>query len=389
MITIMVLAAVLMLGVLLFPCYFALSANREVDRFTDQEIRQFPVVALAVIYKGGYVGKNPAGYVKPFVPGDELVGIAYEAMTGGATDGAEKVRVFTLGDFVLPLTSVAQKDVGKPVYATADDTLALTGHFDAFVGRVFAVHATNYAVVRLRSAGETPQPTGEGSTLITVGDAKDFLALAAAGTGYHPDGLKVQAIGAAGAPVVGKLDAEDGGLNLAFSATAEVQTAAIFGEKEVLPVDKGITMDFDFTIHTAADAAVADFDIGLGTAPTANSLADIDHGDMAQLAALHLDLDGLNLYAQSDNATTDVANTDTLVDVVVDTYNHGRIVVRPDGTVEFWVDGARKLSTTAFAVLSTAVLAPFAVLEKTSNDSPGSVYVKNLRVAGGLAAKAA
>ena len=109
---------------------------------------------------------------------------------------------------------------------------------------------------------------------------------------------------------------------------------------------------------------------------------------MVQLASFHLDGNSDNILAQSDNNTTDVEATDTTVDndSTTDVPKKFKIVGRVDGTVEFWIAGARVLSTTSFALLSTALVAAFINVEKTSNDTTAVVTFRNLRVCGAAAA---
>jgi len=56
----------------------ALSANREVDRYVDQELRSYQVATGAHVYKGGFVGLNASGYVRALAAGDRCAGLAYE-----------------------------------------------------------------------------------------------------------------------------------------------------------------------------------------------------------------------------------------------------------------------------------------------------------------------
>jgi hypothetical protein len=181
-------------------------------------------------------------------------------------------------------------------------------------------------------------------------------------------------------------DAEDGGIKGDFDAVAEVALASCRQRNDTLPVDKGVTLDVDLVVADSGDNAALDIDFGFGTALTTNSEADIDHGDMAQLAAFHLDGNSDDILAQSDDATTDVAAVDTTKnnDSSTDVPKHFKIIVRPSGAVEFWIDGVRVLPTTTFAVLSTALLAAFINMEKTSNDTTASIIFRNLRVAGGM-----
>ncbi len=130
----------------------ALTANREVNRYVDQELRSYPVLATAKIYKGALVGlQRSSGYVRPFQSGDAFAGLAYEQSdnTNGSS-GALAVRVFTQGDFILSVSGATATSVGRPVFASADDTvgLSITGGL-AFVGLIIAVPTNGSAIVRL------------------------------------------------------------------------------------------------------------------------------------------------------------------------------------------------------------------------------------------------
>lgn len=135
----------------------ALSANREVDRYVDQELRSYPVAAATRVFKGGFVSVNATGYVTPLVAGARFVGIAYEEANNTAgTDAAMRVRVFTQGDFAHVLTGATVASVGRPVYASADDTLSFAPGGNTFVGYVQDVVAANDIILRL----DTTAPVG-------------------------------------------------------------------------------------------------------------------------------------------------------------------------------------------------------------------------------------
>ena len=102
-----------------------------------------------------------------------------------------------------------------------------------------------------------------------------------------------------------------------------------------------------------------------------------------QLACFHTDGNVLNILAQSDDDTTDVAAVDTTIDNSLTVVKKFKIVVRPTGAVEFWIDSVRVLAATTFAVLSTATLSGWINLEKTTEDTAAVVKVYKLRVAGG------
>ena len=133
----------------------ALSADALVSRFVDQEIREIPVGAAETIYAGALVGLDPGGYLKPYEPPDDFVGIAYEPADNSAgAVGAINCKVYVQGDFEYTLASAAIKDAGKAVFATADDAIALTGHFDAYVGRIVGRPAADTEVAEAGIASE-------------------------------------------------------------------------------------------------------------------------------------------------------------------------------------------------------------------------------------------
>ncbi len=128
----------------------ALSANREVDRYVDQELRSFPVKAQTHVFKGGFVGLDSNGYAQPLVAGNQAVGLAYEEIDNtSTTDGELSVRVFTEGDFAHALTGAALTNIVDAVYASADDTLTFTATANSLVGVCMDRPAVNEIILRL------------------------------------------------------------------------------------------------------------------------------------------------------------------------------------------------------------------------------------------------
>jgi hypothetical protein len=127
----------------------ALSANREVDRYVDQELRSFQVAASAHVYKGGFVGLN-SGYARALTASDQCVGIAYEeGDNSSGSAGDITVRVYTQGDFLHTLSGAALTNIGDAVYASADDTLTFTSSGNSLVGVCTDVPETNKIILRV------------------------------------------------------------------------------------------------------------------------------------------------------------------------------------------------------------------------------------------------
>ncbi len=130
----------------------ALTANRELNRFVDQELRSFGVAAAEKVFKGALVGiDRSSGFVRNLVSGDVFAGVSYEEAdnTGGA-GGEVAVRLYTQGDFVLPVTNAAQGWVGAPVYAVDDeDTSVIFGEGKSFCGALLEAVSATTGVVRI------------------------------------------------------------------------------------------------------------------------------------------------------------------------------------------------------------------------------------------------
>jgi predicted RecA/RadA family phage recombinase len=128
----------------------ALTANRDLDRYVDQELRAIPVKGGSHIYKGALVGLA-SGYARPLVAGDAFAGIAYEEMDNtSGSDGMASVRVFTLGDFEHALASASRVNNGAAVYASDDGTITLTAGSNSLIGKQVDVPSTGKIVLRLR-----------------------------------------------------------------------------------------------------------------------------------------------------------------------------------------------------------------------------------------------
>lgn len=128
----------------------ALTANREVDHYVDQELRTYPVAATKHVFKGALIGVNASGFAQPLVAGDAFAGIAYEEVDNSSgANGAMTIRVYTQGDFALTLSGITAASAGRPIFASADDTLQLRGSGNSYVGVAQDVPATGELILRI------------------------------------------------------------------------------------------------------------------------------------------------------------------------------------------------------------------------------------------------
>ncbi len=131
----------------------SLTANRDLNRYVDQEIRSFAMSASAHIYKGALVGlERVTGFARPLVAGDVFAGIAYEEKDNSAgAAGVLSIRLYTQGDFILTVTSSAAALIGSPVFALDDDTTGVSPSPGAsYCGILVAVVGANLGIVRIQ-----------------------------------------------------------------------------------------------------------------------------------------------------------------------------------------------------------------------------------------------
>ena len=127
----------------------ALTKDRDTQR-RDGEQRRIPVAASAKIFAGSIVCYNATGYAAPGADtaNFKFAGFAEEYVDNSSgADGALYVRV-RRGVFEIVTSGAAITDIGKPVFATDDQTVAKSGTTNGvFVGRIFAfVSATSVFV---------------------------------------------------------------------------------------------------------------------------------------------------------------------------------------------------------------------------------------------------
>lgn len=158
-----------------------------------------------------------------------------------------------------------------------------------------------------------------------------------------------------------------GMLFMQFGTTAEAQKVDWLSDRSFALASNWVC-EILLELVTAADAAAVDIDVGVASGTHAT-----DFESVAEFCAFHLDGDDLNIDAHSDDGTTDVAPTDTTIDIAAGTPVRLTIDGRNTSDVLFYVNGAEVLNATANLGNLAAASGPlFAIIhaEKTSDDSP-------------------
>lgn len=130
----------------------AITANRDLKRYVDQELRSYPVAASQHIWKGALLGvERSSGNVRNLVAGDAFAGIAYEEMDNSSGSGAAKsVRAYTQGDFILTINNATQALAGSLVLALDNETTGMTSTQGAsHCGTLLGMVSANLGIVRI------------------------------------------------------------------------------------------------------------------------------------------------------------------------------------------------------------------------------------------------
>jgi len=167
-----------------------------------------------------------------------------------------------------------------------------------------------------------------------------------------------------------------GGSNvLEFGLTAEAQKLDLLSSR-AFAVESNWVVDGLVNVITDGDAAAVDFNIGVANATHAS-----DADSITESCFIHLDGTSVNILAESDDGTTEVAATDTTVDYTLGTPFHFLIDGRNTSDIQVYINGVNVLPSSVFKLnAATGPLKLLAHLEKSSDDSPGTFSIDKLRV---------
>jgi hypothetical protein len=166
----------------------------------------------------------------------------------------------------------------------------------------------------------------------------------------------------------------NGVLKFVFDATAEVALAAIYMPQLPIEMDAHPIFEARVAIFDIGDAAALDINIGLADGTHATNFDSV-----TDYVAFHLDGSDLSIKCRSKASAT-VADTDSTVDAVDDTYLNLKIDATDKSDVKFFIDGVRVCSATTFDLSGwTANATPIIHVEKTSDDTTADVRVDRVR----------
>jgi len=174
-------------------------------------------------------------------------------------------------------------------------------------------------------------------------------------------------------PAAGLCGQEPGGITtrFSFSATSEAQKVDALSRQSI-PVTLPFIVEGRCAVYDIADAAAVDINIGI-----ANGTHATDADSITESLFLHFDGNALDILAESDDGTTEVAATDTTVNAVDDTFFDFAIDMRDNTDPQVYINGVLVLSATVFAV--NAATGPWKLLfhmEKTANDTTAEFRIE-------------
>jgi predicted RecA/RadA family phage recombinase len=131
------------------------------------------------------------------------------------------------------------------------------------------------------------------------------------------------------------------------------------------------------TVRIPANGSTSAVDFNIGVA---NGTSTTDADAIAESIFFHIDGGALDIFAESDDGTTEVAATDTTVNATEGSAVANRlefwIDLRNPASAALYIDGVRVLSGTTFNIsAATGPLGLLAHLEKTSSTATGRVVI--------------
>jgi hypothetical protein len=205
-----------------------------------------------------------------------------------------------------------------------------------------------------------------------VFDTDFFGDYPAAGSAFAAPWTKVETNGIG----ITSVASANGNLSFVFDAVNEAATAALYMASLPFDVDDSPIFECRLAIYDIGDNAALDFNFGLASGTHAT-----DFDSVSQYAAFHLDGTDLSVKCRSKDGTTTVADTDTTIDLVDDTFATFKIDATDKSNVKFYINGSQVLTSTTFTLAAyTSRLTPIVHVEKTADDTTMELRLDRIRV---------
>jgi predicted RecA/RadA family phage recombinase len=162
------------------------------------------------------------------------------------------------------------------------------------------------------------------------------------------------------------LQARGGAYKFNISATNEAQKIDILTQ-DGFSKDANAIIELIFNVRD--DGAGTVVDVSLGAANATNAT---DADAITESLFIHLNANDVNIYAESDDGTTEVAATDTTIDYTAGTPVEVWFDMRNPADVQIYVNAALVLGSTVFNV--NAAVGPFKLLAHVEKTAATDAY---------------
>ncbi len=160
-----------------------------------------------------------------------------------------------------------------------------------------------------------------------------------------------------------------------FDAVAEAALSSLLSDSSWHPDGNGI-LEGIINVVGNGDHAALDINVGIANAGHAT-----DADSITESVFVHIDGADLNIFAESDDGTIEVASTNTTVDYVEGTRFEFWIDTRNPADIQIYIDGILVLPSSVFRLdAATGPLKALFHVEKTSNDTVAVVRLHDLNV---------
>lgn len=166
-----------------------------------------------------------------------------------------------------------------------------------------------------------------------------------------------QALGGFGEPAI-----RGGARKFRITATNEAQKVDMLSQRG-FSKDANAIIELIFNVADDGSGTVVDVSLGVANGTNATNADSI-----TESVFIHLDANDVNIYAESDDGTTEVAATDTTVDYTAGTPVEVWMDMRNPADVQIYLDGVLVLGATTFNVnAATGPLKGLIHIEKSSS----------------------
>ena len=344
----------------------ALTANTPLT-FIRGEQSEYPQAA-AVVYEGAMLGDNGSGYARCLVAGDPFVGHSMEYYDNSAGSAGDNNIQRLCGRYRLhvPITGVAITDVGKAVYASADDTLTLTAGANSRVGVVVRYVRTNIASVEFRTHEQSDANIDTSVSFIWVSpDGNDTSGNGSFSKPYATITKALTQVTTARKTIMAMPGTYTETLSLTWPSIDGVSINGVLGHGDGVTI-KGTTGQTDVisinpTVQTATfEATISNVTVD---APTGVKGITFNNTSVAKKINLYLKNVPIEMQTETDKALdivhTDAANAMRVYATGQKNIVEGLLYIEPKNTddrfdfTNYQFDGGMQFGTTTIASVST------------------------------------